>query len=157
MDRKTTQDLLFDALLELLARRSFDEICVTDVCGRANVHRSTFYKYYADKYELLEVRLRDLVGGLIRGEGDAARFLRHAGENTRLYRPLLLDPKNSEAERILRQQLALGLMETGDGEISAQCRAGALLAAAAWWLEVGNRDVPVRRLEEALRPFFPRG
>ncbi len=152
---KRTQDLLFDALLALLTRRSFDDICVTDICGRANVHRSTFYKYYVDKYELLEVQFQGLIEQLFPGEDDLPRFLRHVAETPRLYKPLLLDPKNSEAEHIFRQRLALRLTELGFGEIAAQCRAGALLAAAAWWLRIENRDVPSERLTEQLRPFFP--
>ena len=154
---KRTQDLLFDAVVALLTRRSFDDICVTDICGRASVHRSTFYKYYADKYELLEVQFRALAETLIRGEDDLPRFLRHVEENLTLYRPLLLDPKNSEAERILRQQLALRLRETsGAGsEAGAQFLAGGLLAAAAWWLRIENRDVPAEELRAALARSLP--
>lgn len=37
---KRTQDLLFDAMIELLTRRSFDDICVTDICGRAKSFRA---------------------------------------------------------------------------------------------------------------------
>ena len=151
---KRTQDLLFDALLALLTRRSFDDICVTDICGRANVHRSTFYKYYVDKYELLEVRFRAMLGEIIQGEGDLPRFLRHVEENIRLYKPLLLDPKNSEAEHIFRRALALRLTENGDGEITSQFKAGGLLSAAAWRLRIENRDVPVQRLSEELAPYF---
>jgi len=157
MDRETkrTRDLLFDAVLELLTRRSFDDICVTDICGRANVHRSTFYKYYVDKYELLEVHFRALIAQVFRGEDPLARFLAHVQETTHLYKPLLLDPKNSEAEGIFRQQLARSLAEKGDTEIAAQYRAGGLLSAAAWWLRIENRDVPAGRLLEELRPLFP--
>ena len=153
-ESKRTQDILFDAVVELLTRRSFDDICVTDICDRAHVHRSTFYKYYVDKYELLEVRFRAMVGELIQGEGDLPRFLRHVEENTHLYKPLLLDPKNSEAEHIFRRALALRLTEAGDGEIAAQSKAGGLLSAVAWWLRIENRDVPVQRLSEELTPFF---
>lgn len=154
VESKRTQDILFDAVAELLTRRSFDDICVTDICGRANVHRSTFYKYYVDKYELLEVRFRAMVGELIQGEGDLPRFLRHVEENTHLYKPLLLDPKNGEAEQIFRRALALRLTETGDSEITAQYKAGGLLSAASWWLRIENRNVPVQRLSEELTPFF---
>ena len=152
-ESKRTQDILFDAVIELLTRRSFDDICVTDICGRANVHRSTFYKYYVDKYELLEVRFRAMLGEIIQGEGDLPRFLRHVEENIRLYKPLLLDPKNSEAEHIFRRALALRLTETGDGEIAAQYKAGGLLSAAAWRLRIENRDVPVQRLLDELTPY----
>ncbi len=154
VESKRTQDLLFEAVVELLTRRSFDDICVTDICGRANVHRSTFYKYYVDKYELLEVRFRAMIGEIVQGEGDLPRFLGHVEENPHLYKPLLLDPKNSEAEQIFRRELSRRLTETGDGEIAAQYKAGGLMSAAAWWLRMENRDVPVQRLVEELTPSF---
>ena len=100
-------------------------------------------------------QFRTLIGRLFRGENDPERFLRHVEENTHLYKPLLLDPKNSEAEQIFRRELALRLTEAGDGEIAARYRAGGLLSAAAWWLRIENRDVPVQRLLEELTPFFP--
>ena len=153
-ESKRTQDILFDAVVELLTRRSFDDICVTDICGRANVHRSTFYKDYVDKYELLEVRFRAMIREIIQGEGDLPRFLRHVEENTHLYKPLLLDPKNSEAEHIFRRALALRLTEVGDGEIAAQYKAGGMLSAAAWRLRIENRDVSAQRLTEELIPYF---
>lgn len=37
----------------LLAERPFTAITVQDICERAMVHRTTVYKHYADKYDLL--------------------------------------------------------------------------------------------------------
>ncbi len=158
MDRKPTQDLLFDAAVDLLARRSFDDICVTDICGRANVHRSTFYKYYADKYELLELQFRSLIVQACSGGDAPLRFLQHVQENTRLYKPLLLDPKNCGAERIFCRQLARRLTETAaaDTESAAYFLAGGLLSAAAWWLRIENLHVPADRLRSDLDRFFLR-
>ena len=46
--------LLKNALLELLAKKSFDEIKVNDICNLAMIHRTTFYSHFQDKYDLLE-------------------------------------------------------------------------------------------------------
>ena len=54
---KETQKLLEDALGSLLEEKSFEEIRVMDICSKANIHRSTFYTYYNDKYELLKSKL----------------------------------------------------------------------------------------------------
>ena len=48
-----TKRLLKDALLELLEQRELVNISVTAICEAADVHRSTFYKYYNDPAELL--------------------------------------------------------------------------------------------------------
>ena len=42
------------ALLENLARCSFQKITVDMICASGMINRSTFYKYYTDKYDLLD-------------------------------------------------------------------------------------------------------
>ncbi|WP_295155155.1 TetR/AcrR family transcriptional regulator C-terminal domain-containing protein [uncultured Brachyspira sp.] len=52
-----TKKLLEDSLGILLEEKSFEDIRVIDICAKANIHRSTFYTYYNDKYELLKSKL----------------------------------------------------------------------------------------------------
>ena len=49
---KRTRKLLQDALLELLAEKSFDAITVHDIAERSTINRATFYAHYVDKYAL---------------------------------------------------------------------------------------------------------
>lgn len=44
---------LFDALYELMQSRTIDEVTVGDILERAHVSRSSFYRRYFDKYDLL--------------------------------------------------------------------------------------------------------
>lgn len=44
-------------LLMLEEKINFNEIRVGDLCQRANIHRSTFYRHFEDKYQLLEYGL----------------------------------------------------------------------------------------------------
>ena len=48
-----TKRLMKDALLELLERQELSRISVTAICDAADVHRSTFYKYYHEPEDLL--------------------------------------------------------------------------------------------------------
>ena len=48
-----TKLLLKNALLELLEQKELSNISVTAVCETADVHRSTFYKYYNTPADLL--------------------------------------------------------------------------------------------------------
>lgn len=55
-----TQKYLYDALVNLMKDRPFEEIKVSDICNEAMINRSTFYAHYNDKYELLADYIKDL-------------------------------------------------------------------------------------------------
>lgn len=48
-----TRKLLQQALIDLTVEMGFAVVTVRDICNRAMVNRSTFYRYYLDKYDLL--------------------------------------------------------------------------------------------------------
>ncbi|NHN31714.1 TetR/AcrR family transcriptional regulator [Paenibacillus agricola] len=55
-----TKKLLRDSIFELAVNQSrkIAEITVQDICEQALVHRTTFYRYYKDKYDLLLQELK---------------------------------------------------------------------------------------------------
>src|SRR5215471_19824778 len=57
---RRTHKLLWEALMAELSQRPFEEITVKEICERAMVHRSTFYKHYEDKYALLSQGMRQM-------------------------------------------------------------------------------------------------
>lgn len=50
---KKTYKQLLDAFLILMSEKSFDELSVSEICDKAQVHRATFYKHFKDKNEFL--------------------------------------------------------------------------------------------------------
>ncbi|MBK8136612.1 MAG: TetR family transcriptional regulator [Chloroflexi bacterium] len=56
---RRTKKLLQEALLALMASKSFQDITVQDITDRAMVNRGTFYDHFADKYALMEYTLRE--------------------------------------------------------------------------------------------------
>ena len=50
---RMSKRMMKDALMELLQQRELVNISVTAICETADVHRSTFYKYYKDPADLL--------------------------------------------------------------------------------------------------------
>ena len=62
---RRTQRLLLETLNEMLRKKTFGEIHVKDICARAGLHRSTFYHHFEDKYHLLTLMIRELMGILI--------------------------------------------------------------------------------------------
>ena len=51
---RRTRKLLQQALLELTVEKGFPAVTVRDITERAMVNRSTFYRHYLDKYDLLD-------------------------------------------------------------------------------------------------------
>lgn len=56
-----TKKALITTFSDLLETKSFDNITIQDLCEKANVRRSTFYRHFNDKYDLLN----NIVGTLI--------------------------------------------------------------------------------------------
>lgn len=49
---RLTKRLLKNALIELLETTPLRNITITEICAKAEINRTTFYKYYASEYEL---------------------------------------------------------------------------------------------------------
>ena len=49
------------AFVELLEEKPFEELTVNELCDRAMIRRTTFYKHFADKYEFFAFFIREMV------------------------------------------------------------------------------------------------
>jgi AcrR family transcriptional regulator len=47
------RDYLYQALVQLMGRKTYSKITVTDIAARAGVSRTSFYQYYKDKDDIL--------------------------------------------------------------------------------------------------------
>ena len=104
---KRARKLLREALIELIEERSFDAITVGEIAERAMMSRAAFYRYYQDKYDLVEQIFEETMQALIRDLGSPphdfqeyvdiqqrvsefwVKFFEHFAEYERLYRVLL--------------------------------------------------------------------
>lgn len=55
-----TDNAIYNALIDLLKEKTFEEIKVSDICSKALVNRSTFYSHFNDKYELFSSLIDNL-------------------------------------------------------------------------------------------------
>ena len=148
---RRTRKFLWDALKSLM----------TDLCERAMVHRTTFYKHFEDKYGLLFHGIQDELNTLFaavdrsggqpsaRGEeADIRAWLiavfEHVLKQEGFYRLMLTDDGFSKFGTLLRKSLAEGLERRllREGKqlslpiaLPAQVQAAALVSMIAWWLE----------------------
>jgi AcrR family transcriptional regulator len=163
---RRTHKLLWEALMAELSERAFEEITVTDICERAMVHRTTFYKHYEDKYALLEQGMRQMYDALV-AEGEHLppsafsvddpppyfiRLFEHVAHHQHFYKLMLCGEGIGRFQKLVKEYVA----EVASAKMhewtpahqhfafplamQVQCFAGAVLSLLAWWLE---NDMPL--------------
>src|SRR5579871_4452983 len=162
-----TQQLLAQALMDLIIERGYDTISIQDIADRANVSRTTFYLHYKDKDDLLYRSVTQIYDELIAShkglqpieaaESDYATVtcndgdFRHVAEYADFYRVML--SKQGSMEFTLRvlsyltQAMMPSLTERSEKlgtepnvplEMISAFLAGAQVGVTKWWLENGN-------------------
>jgi len=158
-DRRSqrTQQALMDALISLLAVKSYDEISINDLVDCANVGRSTFYAHYQTKDDLLKSGFERVLGMLIQqisfGESDqdlrldTTLFFHHAQGHYEIYRTLVWGSgfdvlmKDGHAALSAKFEESFTLHLSGRPEPSiplavlSYTMAGTLLILLKWWLD----------------------
>lgn len=156
---RRTHKLLFDALTLLLSEKSFDNITITDICDKAMVHRTTFYKHFEDKYHLLDSLISQLVQNFEEKSTkqtpvDNPRqyyvnlfklLLEHMQENIKMYSVGLLN--NGSTIKVLQKIVvertksrlesdeANGLIFLIPTPILSEFYSSSMVSLAIWWLE----------------------
>jgi AcrR family transcriptional regulator len=158
---RRTHRLLWEALLGEMSERPFEDITVTDICERAMVHRTTFYKHYEDKYALLEQGMRQMYDELVAEAQHAPpsafslddpppyfiRLFEHVAERQQFYRLMLCGEGVARFQRLVKNYVAEVVESRAAGVIAAhqpswvplamhvQFFSGAVLSLLGWWLE----------------------
>ena len=122
---RRTYLLLMKALLDLLAEMPFEKISLTDICRVSMVSRSTFYRYFEDKYDLLHYCVKMYIEGLrpvedllyFRNMNSLRMFLTfllsQAQENLAQYQKIYQINKNGSLMFLIQHDLAEILAESG--------------------------------------------
>lgn len=149
------------ALMNLLLTTSFERITVDQICDEALLHRSSFYRYFHDKYDLLEQALGawverivdqtatedDLIEALVSQiEANRAMFsnLANGGmrssfsaELVRMIAEILLARRQSPSQNTI----VVALKKANNPEMLAYVLSGAIMGTFYWWQE-NNYHVP---------------
>ena len=78
---RRTRKLLRQAFIECTIEKGFAALTVRDITERAMVNRSTFYRHYLDKYDLLEQYINEMLALLEDQEERAEALLHDAPSN----------------------------------------------------------------------------
>jgi AcrR family transcriptional regulator len=150
---RRTHKLLWEALMTLMTEREFETITVKEICDCAMVHRTTFYKHYEDKYDLITRGMQQtheiLLAELEFAGKDASsytRFFAHVATHERFYRVMLCGNGVGSFQTRLRTYIAdsitaeiqrlerAGQSFPVPSSLLVQFYAGALVSSLIWWL-----------------------
>lgn len=164
---RRTHKLLWEALMAELSEQAFEKITVKDICERAMVHRTTFYKHYEDKYALLQQGMRQMYDALVAEEEHRPpsafsvehpppyfiRLFEHAAQHQHFYKLMLCGEGIGRFQKLVKEYIA----EVAEPKVrewtppanqhfavppamQVQFVVGAVLSLLAWWLE---HDMPL--------------
>lgn len=156
-----------NALLTLLEENSFEHLTVDQICQEALLHRSSFYRYFHDKYDLLEQTMGMQINRLVDSsdsEDDLIKqLIYYVDEHKNVFRHLASESAHSslyaEMMHILSQimlerrnekssdSVIKLLQQTDDPEMLAYVLSGALIGTFYWWQEK-NYDVAIDHVVE---------
>src|SRR5258706_6726444 len=170
---RRTYKFLWDALMALMIEHDFESITVTDICERAMVHRTTFYKHYEDKNGLLFHGIHDELNMLVEAidaavdkprenentEDTKARLIaviEHVRKHEGFYRLIVTGDGFTHFSTLLRKSLAERLERHHRHEgkhmsipmaLHAQLQAASLVSMVAWWLENNCPYTPAQMIQ----------
>jgi len=162
---RRTHKLLWEALMAELSERAFEEITVKDICERAMVHRTTFYKHYEDKYALLEQGMRQMYDTLqaevkmLPGAfsvddppPSVIHLFVHVAQYQHFYKLMLCGEGIGRFQKVLKEyivehtEIKMSALPPVNPSLAvppamyAQFAVGAFISVLAWWLE---NDIPL--------------
>lgn len=150
-----------NALLTLLEKNSFEHLTVDQICQEALLHRSSFYRYFSDKYDLLEQTLTaqinkltdstdsedDIIKQLLFYIDQHKEVIRHLAPNSarsslyteilNILSQILLERRNIKTN----DPLVVALQKAENPEMLAYVLSGAIIGTFYWW-QGNNYDVP---------------
>ncbi|MBA2676988.1 MAG: TetR/AcrR family transcriptional regulator [Ktedonobacteraceae bacterium] len=157
---RRTRKLLQQAFIECTVEKGFAALTVRDVTERAMVNRSTFYRHYLDKYDMLEQYMNEIYAFFENQEVIAKShsyeassvlidLLKHIQQNADFYRVMLGakgDPLFAERFRQKTEKRFLscfnqvfpervGESDTPPLDLKFNVIASAGCGAIVWWLE----------------------
>lgn len=156
---RRTRKVLQEALIELTVEKGFAAVTVSDITERAMVNRSTFYRHYLDKYDLMDQYTNEVTQSVWEADMEAERtgqrrdempsglfsMLKHVQQFADFYRVMLGqkgDPVFTERIRLNAASRFRHLMSNlkfdpngPPAEMRINYVSCAGVGAIMWWLE----------------------
>lgn len=152
-----TRKAIVEAFAALVREQGFDHVTVGEIARRAMVNRATFYRYYRDKYDLVEDIFDDMTRALLAELGPPGplrpadrvatwtTLFTQIGRRADIYGPLLGSHGSpwfaarlrEHCVELARERLTAisGIPIPIDQQIPLVMVASQLVGAISWWLE----------------------
>jgi AcrR family transcriptional regulator len=156
-----TRRLIQEAFIALTVEKGFAAVTVRDITERAMINRSTFYRHYLDKYDLLDqfmTNVYQLTSGVEEPEAEGmealpgpVKLLRHIQQHADFYRVMLgskgdlafTERFRQNTERRFRSWAQqAGTPDAPPFELRLKYASYAGIGAIVWWLEHGQHISP---------------
>ncbi len=96
-DRRTlyTKKVIKDAYTELLKKKNYSQITVSEICRLAEINRSTFYLHYLDAYDVLDEISNDTVDSILSLSSASYDDFNDLSHGRKAYESIISDEKIS--------------------------------------------------------------
>ncbi|MFI7229700.1 TetR/AcrR family transcriptional regulator [Nonomuraea angiospora] len=169
---RRTRRIVQEALVALILEKGYDAVTVTDIIGRADVGRSTFYSHFTDKQDVLFSNLDELVflhpvPATRSGElfAFSLPMFEHVREQRRLVRALLGRRGGGQVyargeqllSAVVRNELvATGARASASLDLLVVCVVGAFMGLLRAWVDGEGTATPAE-LDAAFRAAIEPG
>jgi len=158
---RLSKQMLRNSLIEILGEKSIHKVSIREICDRAEINRTTFYKYYGSQYDLLSdmedevlYRIGEYIGNDIdiKNSGtQIAKIILFINENINLFKVLI---NNNEDPTFPEKLFNLPMLkETVNMQLSEEYNESELeyiftfvvnggLSILKRWLNQENRESP---------------
>ncbi len=153
-----TRKLIQEAFIGLTVEKGYDLVTVQDIVDRAMINRSTFYRHYLDKDDLLSKYMDEVTGVTFKDAvvdevhdpeptpSGLVKLLSHIQSVSEFYRimlgsnghPLVSDCLRRKIESRIRSQIAKDATQDSKSillEMRLRYISGAGIGAILWWVE----------------------
>jgi AcrR family transcriptional regulator len=147
---RRTRTRIDAAFVELLYRRAYGDIRVSQIVKKAGVGRPTFYAHYATKDDLLRSQFERIIAPIIRASPgdragiDATDVFAHLGSAQHFYKAFM-GPNGGAAPRVLRdcfEARIRQILAPDSVPDSSRFVASSLMAVLECWIEQDARETP---------------
>ena len=160
-----------NALIQLLENHKFNKLTVDQICEAAMLHRSSFYRYFHDKYDLLEQSLLTEINRIIDDQSDENTMIDLLVDYISNHRSLIRNLTDTESNGSLDSEmikilvkmfmdqmrtskhdtvLLRALRHSKNPELMASVFSGAIIGAAHWWRHE-DFETPTKELIDTMK------